>query len=320
MYVFEDFMEHFNKRHYCMKTPEKKARDAFALYFDGVSPERVDLITHKLIQRNTKLWETSRGGRFNYHYNIVEVPFRKERNLAFHELGHVVDYIRTDKVPRRNCPSNFRYDPHFYSRDTVLSTGKTLHQTVKEEVKAKAAEIYDMLCLAYRKELLDLLDKDLADAYELCGKVNNALSSVKDKYRCFKNKESAEGRAMQEEIQRLEGIVKEHGYFKGVHVPVHKTEAYKAFDLKYDILLDMLSGAMDTRSIFSGHSRSYMNAKGGFGCEFFANMFAAETMGLQETLTLTAQYLPDSYAAYRELYGVVLRQFDEPVAPLFAAV
>ena len=61
MYCFEDFMDYFANRHYCMRTPEKKTREAMALYFDGVEPERVDLITRKVKALGYSIDESTSG-------------------------------------------------------------------------------------------------------------------------------------------------------------------------------------------------------------------------------------------------------------------
>lgn len=305
MYCFEDFMDYFANRHYCMKTPEKKTREAMALYFDGVEPERVDLITRKVKALGYSIDEST-GGYFSSFYRAIRFPFRKASRTAFHELGHAVDFIRVDKIVQKiGERTDTKRKDHYFSSDVVLSTGKTLHQTVKLEANAKANELYMMLREAFDREVLSAFPEDIAKEYVFGGETYNTLRTLRTRYRNFKDRESAEAKVLHQEIGRLEAIMSEHKYFRPVDKIVRKSSEYKAFDGNYSVLFDMLSGCIDTSGLFAGHSRSYMNTNGGFGCEFFADMFSAETAKCREAIELAERYLPQSVAAYRELYAIV---------------
>ena len=307
MYGFEDFMSYFANHHYCMKTPEKKTREAMAIYFDGVEPERVDLITRKVKALGYSIDDTSSsGGYFSFFYRTIKFPFRKNRDTAFHELGHAIDFIAVDKIVERvGSRTNTKYNEHYYSSDIALSTGATLHKTIRQEVKGKINELYTLLYEAFHREVLSAFSEDVVKEYMLGRKSCHALKGCRNKYRRIKDKESAEAKALSQEIRRLETLMSEKGYFRAVDKLVDKSPQMKAFDRKYNILSDMLSGYMDTYYIFIGHSRSYMSSRRGFGCEFFADMFSAETTQNYEALALAEQYFPKSCAAYRELYGIV---------------
>ena len=305
MYCFEDFMDYFANRHYCMKTPEKKTREAIAVYFDGVEPKRVDLITRKVKSLGYSIDEST-SGCMDYFFRAIRFPFRNARRTAFHELGHAVDFIRVDKIVQKiGSGTKIGWKEHYFSSDVVLSTGKTLHQTVKLEANAKANELYMMLRKAFDREVLSAFPEDIAKEYALGRECHSAIRHLRSQYHHCKDRERADAKALWNELRRWETIRGKHDYFKAVNKIVDKSSEYKAFNDKYDILSDMLSGCTDTHGIFTGHSRSYMNAKGGFGCEFFADMFSAETTKCREAIELAERYLPQSVAAYRELYAIV---------------
>lgn len=305
MYCFEDFMNYFAEHHYCMRTPEKKTREAMAVYFDGVEPERVDLITRK-VKAIGYCIDESTSGCMNYFFRAIRFPFRNARRTAFHELGHAVDFIRLDKIVQKiGERTDTKWKQHYFSSDIVLSTGKTLHKTVKLEANAKAKELYKVLYEAFDREVLSAFPEETAKEYALGCECHSAIRRLRGKYRYCKNKESTDAKALWNELRHWETIRGKHDYFKAVNKIVDKSSEYKAFNDKYDILSDMLSGCTDTHGIFAGHSRSYMNTEGGFGCEFFADIFSAETTKCREAIELAERYLPQSVAAYRELYAIV---------------
>ena len=312
MYGFEDFMSYFANHHYCMKTPEKKTREAMAIYFDGVEPERVDLITRKVKALGFSIDDAASGGYFSYFYRTIKFPFRKARETAFHELGHAIDFIRVDKIVQKvgGCTKT-KYDDQYCSSETVLSTGKTLNQMVRQEVKPKINELYNLLCEAYHREVMSAFSEDVAKEYILGRESWHELKGLRSKLRRIKDKESAEAKALAQQIRRLEMLLSEKDYFKAVDKIVDNSPQKKAFRQKYLILSDMLSGYVDSYYMFAGHSRSYMAGKCGFGCEFFADMFEAETTQNYEALALVKQYLPKSFAAYREVYAIARRRICE---------
>ena len=309
MYTFSDFMEHFKKRHYCMKTPENKAENAMQAYFEGVSSERVHLITYALKKNNIAIWETTGAGRFNCSFNYVQFPFRNGERAAFHELGHVVDFVslETIRIPIGRSGWKIRYQTHFRSDEVVLSTGKTLFKTVREEVKVKGQAIYDTLMQALKQEVLSAFPEEVAKEYLWGAEVANTERRLRNKYRNRKGEASAEVQEAIREQQRLDGILNEHNHFRQVRKIVSKSAEYKAFKRKYNVLLDMLSGYIDTSYIFCGHSLSYMHTTG-FGNEFFADVFEAETAGDWDSVALTKQFLPKSYAAYQELFAKIIAE------------
>ena len=64
----------------------------------------------------------------------------------------------------------------------------------------------------------------------------------------------------------------------------------------------MISGVENTKYLWPGHSRSYMKRKGGFGVEFFADVFSSTATRNLSDLEFVAEFLPNSYAGFKEVY------------------
>jgi hypothetical protein len=299
-------MEHFKNHHYCMKTPESKAEAAIKEYFEGVSPERIHLITYKLKKDNIAIWDTAGSGKFDPFFHNVQFPYRKARSSAFHEFGHVVDLIHAEMYRKQISRNGWKtiYKSRYYSEEYICSTGKTLHQTVKEEVSSQAQTLYGMLMNAFKQEVLATFPENIAKEYLLRYEMATTERTLSSKYQHSKNRESAEMQAVHQEQMRLSEILHANKYFDSTWKVVQKSIAYKEFDSKYEVLTDMLSGFINITYLLSGHSPSYMK-KGGFGNEFFAEMFSAETENREDCLAITEQYLPQSCTAYRELLAKV---------------
>ena len=82
---------------------------------------------------------------------------------------------------------------------------------------------------------------------------------------------------------------------------VTKSTEYSRFCDKYDTLIDMISGVENTKYLWPGHSRSYMKRKGGFGVEFFADVFSSTATKNTSDLEFVAEFLPNSYSAFKEV-------------------
>ena len=83
---------------------------------------------------------------------------------------------------------------------------------------------------------------------------------------------------------------------------VTSSSEYSKFCDRYDTLIDMISGVENTKYLWPGHSRSYMKRKGGFGVEFFADVFASTATRNASDLEFVAEFLPNSYAGFKEVY------------------
>ena len=83
---------------------------------------------------------------------------------------------------------------------------------------------------------------------------------------------------------------------------VTSSSEYSKFCGRYDTLIDMISGVENTKYLWPGHSRSYMKRKGGFGVEFFADVFSSTATRNAADLEFVAEFLPDSYAGFKEVY------------------
>ena len=57
----------------------------------------------------------------------------------------------------------------------------------------------------------------------------------------------------------------------------------------------------NTKYLWPGHSRSYMKRKGGFGVEFFADVFASTATKNTSDLEFVTEFLPNSYSAFKEV-------------------
>ena len=304
MNSLQNFLDYFMKNHYCLKTPEKRVAQSIAQYFDGVEYDRIDWITHKIEKCGFQFLESS-SGCFYSCYKKIQFPFCQKKSLAFHEIGHAMDFISIEKVSKIVRGRRFtKQEERWYSRDIVLSTGKTLHQIVKDEVKLRGEALHETLLAIHKESVLNALDEEIVKEFLLGVELLNARDKARRQYRYSKDKNCAEAQELNREYLRLQEEIERHGCFNKVNKLVYGSDAYKSFCNAYGLLSDMIVGYVGDRRLLPGHSRSYMNDKG-FGAEFFAEAFMLDTLKWEDVLRTVERYLPQSYEAYRELARMV---------------
>ena len=180
MKEFDEFLEYFMAKHRCLKTSERKVAEHLTTYFKDVAPDKIELITKKMKETGFMFAETS-GGGFKSYYGIVAFPFQEARTVAFHEIGHLIDFISLEEVRTLIGRSGWKtkYIEHAYSKEIVLSSSKTLSDIVKNEAEAKSTEICEFLVKRFQEEVLDYVGKDLAEEYLLSGKKNIEMDRAK---------------------------------------------------------------------------------------------------------------------------------------------
>lgn len=309
--LWEYFMDHSDGR-----TAKKNAVNAFigcTLCLDDVMAER---LLNVLKANRFKFRERASGGNFDWSFRELAFPFKtKSQRTVLHEIGHALDYKSGEmyKETSKNGAIKTRFKEEFYSSHHKLSSGKTLSDTVKSEIKSNCDVIYNDLIRRYREEVLEKLDNFPIDKFFEANELLKQDSINRHKYRVryLAPSESRDPEKLREYERKQEEKAKhtlnydvKHELFKLTSLP-RKSDEYHRFDKKYGTVLDMLSGCLDTSNIWCGHSRSYMNSRKQFGLEFFADMFSSEFMGKEDEISYVREWMPRSYAAYRELIDFI---------------
>jgi hypothetical protein len=224
-------------------------------------------------------------------------------------MGHAVDFISCDRIEKRINAHSTRtiFKEYYTTGEYILSNGKTLDKTVREELTANGARIYAELLSRFNREVLDKLGEDATENYLT---VNARLirdDSAKHKYRVphqttlSYQANKAKIDAMYELRNSMTLTYEERCNLFESRKSVTKSPEYSKFCDKYDTLIDMISGVENTKYLWPGHSRSYMKRKGGFGVEFFADVFASIATKNTSDLKFVAEFLPNSYSAFKEV-------------------
>jgi hypothetical protein len=301
-YNVNDFIDYFTNNHNCLTTSEKTVVEHIQDYFDGVDAEKVDLITKSVKLHNLTVVESS-SGNFNAYFKYVSFPFRNSRHIAFHELGHVVDFISIESIQipigSNGCKKKYKFRD--YSNEIKLSTGKSLDKTVKEETKTVANELSNYLLTMLRQELSRQFSQEVIDEYIFSGKIFIEQRRAKIKLSHSKKKCQYERQLALDNYNKIEKIIARNNNFKEVRKLVYKSKVYLEFCDKYGFLSDMISGCIDDlKYILPGHSRTYLADKH-YGSEFFANFFSDECTNNFESIAIVRKFLPLSVQAYYEL-------------------
>ena len=225
-------------------------------------------------------------------------------------MGHAVDFISCERIEEQVNEHSTRtvFNEHYTTGEYILSNGKTLDKTVREELKLNGARIYSELISRFKSEVLDKLGADASENYLT---VNARLirdDTAKHKYRVphqtiasyQANKEKID--AMYELRNSMTLTYEERCKLFESRKSVTKSLEYSKFCDKYDTLIDMISGVENTKYLWTGHSRSYyMKRKSGFGVEFFADVFSSTATKNTSDLEFVSEFLPDSYSAFKEV-------------------
>ena len=273
--------------------------------------EILDLILKRLKRSEITFVESS-GAYFDYSRKELHFPYKitpSHRSTALHEMGHAVDFISCERIEKRVNAHSTRtiFNEHYTTSEYILSNGKTLDKTVREELKANGARIYSELLSRFNREVLDKLGADVTDNYLTVNARLISDDSAKHKYRVphqtiasyRENKSKID--AMYELRNSMTLTYDERCKLFESRKAVTKSTEYSRFCDRYDTLIDMISGVENTKYLWPGHSRSYMKRKGGFGVEFFADVFSSTATKNTSDLEFVAEFLPNSYAAFKEV-------------------
>ena len=305
--LWEYFMNHTTGRRSL-----KGAVHGIIAFTMDVDEEITDLILKRLKRSEITFVESS-GAYFDFLRKQLHFPYKispAHRTTALHEMGHAVDFISCERIEKRVNAHRTRtvFNEHYTTGEYILRDGKTLDKTVREELKANGARIYSELLSRFNSEVLDKLGSDVAENYLT---VNARLISddiAKYKYRVPYQTTASyrENKAKIDAMYALRNSMtiaydERYNLFESRKTVTESTE-YSQFCDRYDTLVDMISGVENTKYLWPGHSRSYMKRRGGFGVEFFADVFAATATKNTSDLNAVAELMPRSYAAFCEVF------------------
>ena len=295
--LWEYFMNHTTGR----RSLKGAVHGIIAFTMDA-DEEILDLILKRLKRSEITFVESS-GAYFDYLRKQLHFPYKispAHRTTALHEMGHAVDFISCERIEKRVNAHSTRtiFKEHYTTGEYVLSSGKTLDKTVREELKANGARIYSELLSRFNREVLDKLGSDVAENYLTVNARLISDDSAKHKYR--------ENKAKIDAMHALRNSMtltydERYNLFESRKAVTNSSE-YSQFCDRYDTLIDMISGVENTKYLWPGHSRSYMKRKGGFGVEFFADVFSSTATRNASDLEFVADFLPNSYAGFKEVY------------------
>lgn len=310
MYKVEDFINNFIENGY-YRTSKKRVTEIIEYYFEEIDAEIIDLIVRKMKSKQLKGMESSHGcGVLCTYMNQIRFPIHKDdRGIFFHEFGHVVDYIRLDTWREG---ARIKYKQHFFSGDTILSCGKSLHDIIRKEAKEKKEEILKAFEGKLEEMVLTPLGAHLREEYLFYITISTEDKKLKNQHASLckkKLRESEEAEKIRKRRQEIGDIYKAHNYFNPLIREITRNEHFKKFIETYEVLIDVLSGVCDIRMYgVGGHTRSSLNTDIGYGTEFFADVFAAEVTNNEKSLEIVKSFFPKSYNAYCELIEIVKKQ------------
>ena len=293
----------------------KGATTSFIAFTMDADDEITDLILKRLKRSEITFVESS-GAYFDFSRKQLHFPYKispAHRTTALHEMGHAVDFISCERIEKRVNAHSTRtiFKEHYTTGEYVLSSGKTLDKTVREELKANGARIYSELLSRLNREVLDKLGSDVAENYLTVNARLVSDDTVKRKYRVPYQTIASyrENKGKIDAMYALRNSMtltynERYNLFESRKSVTSSSEYYKFCD-RYDTLIDMISGVENTKYLWPGHSRSYMKRKGGFGVEFFADVFSSTATRNVSDLEFVAEFLPNSYAAFKEVYEYI---------------
>lgn len=266
-----------------------RVRSVLTELIKNVSFETIDFIVEKSKVIGARYTE-SKSGIFAPAFKEVRFPLRSDSAMiAFHEIGHMVDFIGIDKQKQIE-----------HSKRDILANGKTLHKTIYDEMKTASYKIYEIVNSAFENEVLARLDDHVKDSYLQYRYFKLLENDTYVKYKFIKSKSPDEANRIFEEYQAMVRQSDSMKELKKVFDGVNKSADYIQFRNKYSTLIDTAFSYLNKRGYYGGHTFSYME-KGGYGAEFFAEMFCKEALGDTEAQELVRKYLPNSYSVYKEL-------------------
>ena len=305
--LWEYFMNHTTGRRSL-----KGAVHGIIAFTMEVDEEILDLILKRLKRSEITFVESS-GAYFDYSRKQLHFPYKvspAHRTTALHEMGHAVDFISCERIEKRVNAHSTRtiFNEHYTTGEYVLSNGKTLDKTVRDELKVNGARIYSELLSRFNSEVLDKLGDDASENYLTVNARLISDDAAKHNYLVPRQTTASyrENKAKIYAMYELRNSMtltydERYNLFESRKAVTNSSE-YSQFCDRYDTLIDMISGVENTKYLWPGHSRSYMKRKGGFGVEFFADVFSSTATRNLSDLEFVAEFLPKSYAAFKEVY------------------
>ena len=305
--LWEYFMNHTTGRRSL-----KGAVHGIIAFTMDVDEEITDLILKRLKRSEITFVESS-GAYFDFLRKQLHFPYKispAHRTTALHEMGHAVDFISCERIEKRVNAHSTRtiFKGHYTTGEYVLSSGKTLDKTVREELKANGARIYSELLSRLNREVLDKLGSDVAENYLTVNARLVSDDTAKRKYRVPYQTIASyrENKAKIDAMYALRNSMtltydERYNLFESRKSVTNSSE-YSKFCDRYDTLIDMISGVENTKYLWPGHSRSYMKRKGGFGVEFFADVFSSTATRNTSDLEFVEKFLPKSYASFKKVF------------------
>ena len=304
--LWEYFMNHTTGRRSL-----KGAVHGITAFTMDVDEEILDLILKRL-KRSAITFVESSGAYFDYSRKQLHFPYKispAHRTTALHEMGHAVDFISCDRIEKRINAHSTRtiFKEYYTTGEYILSNGKTLDKTVREELKVNGARIYSELLSRFNSEVIDKLGLDVAENYLTVNARLISDDTAKHKYRVPYQTIAShrENKAKIDAMYALRNSMtltydERYNLFESRKAVTNSSE-YNQFCERYDTLIDMVSDVENTKYLWPGHSRSYMKRKGGFGVEFFADVFSSTATRNASDLEFVAKFLPNSYSGFRKV-------------------
>lgn len=271
---------------------------------------------------------TSKKTAFYWAYNKVgymeaedggENSSYPEGSVWYHEIWHAIDcnyrqftqeeleekiksvqaaipmwsYEQCKSVAIKRLSENYLSDTH------KLSTGKTLYETLVDEIKTKLNV----------QEIVKVHTEEVNQYYKSKGFDRPALVAKYEE--CKKKAESIRKEVEKKTNSYWEGRAAENAYIKGEEYQKARTDWLNvqnpypsAVTRKWGDLSDVISGAtMDRVNLGMHHERKYWKeSKYKVAHEFFAECASSKATA-KESYELLSKYLPDSVKGFEELYS-----------------
>lgn len=318
MYTLNDLMSYFEKNFKYSTIKIKEPSKYFYEVFKDVDERNIDLIVRRLNEVKYGFVNSQRNC-LDHNFKTISITLNAntDNEVVYHEIGHLIDFIRLDVVKETFRTRTIHSIQK--SNDIILSNGKTLNDTIKNELKLKSKEIYEELMVKYNDIRSQVLTEEEIKLYEYHKELYKELKSLQRKIcerscvfpkhekgsvynldlKKFKSVEAAQqaiDRKKEIELEFNEGRM----YFKLLR-KIEESQLYKDFIYENGAILDSLGSMYDLKVIVPSHTRGYYKTFGAVGSEFFANCFALKICQNNLAIEKTKKYLPESYSMFEEL-------------------
>ena len=298
-------------------------KDMLRNIFNDANTDALSVISKTMDRKPFEFIEDKFNSGTSYFYPLMnqihmdrksfERGFEKQGASLFHEIGHYLN--ENNKVFEER--KWFRTNVKLTDAKTIFDDGKSLADTLQEELKEFSAKKY---AVAIRKEQAKYLDERLKQ-YGFTSKDYNKLV---DEVRAAKDSE--EWQAIKQKIKNdfdngvYDSVRDANNKLKAEFENWKKTGSYKEIYEKLDkwrkpyneIIngwfnetgIHAVSDVWSSKSQFGfglGHDREYYSKSRNnepeslLADEFFANVFGSYTVGGEQVLETTKKYFPQSY-------------------------